>query len=104
MFEHELASQGLDEEFAALREKVMSQVVPRLLRPMEFGERKILPRLVHGDLWEGNTGTDLETGLPKIFDACCLYAHNECEYHPSFSSARYGLTAILQTRCHRGDL
>ncbi|EEY18491.1 conserved hypothetical protein [Verticillium alfalfae VaMs.102] len=77
MFEHELASQGLDNEFAALREKVMAQVVPRLLRPMEFGERKILPRLVHGDLWEGNTGTDLDTGMPKIFDACCLYAHNE---------------------------
>ncbi|PNH44580.1 hypothetical protein VD0004_g3159 [Verticillium dahliae] len=82
MFEHELASQGLDEEFAALRQKVMSQVVPRLLRPMEFGERKILPRLAHGDLWEGNTGTDLETGLPKIFDACCLYAHNEYEMSP----------------------
>ncbi|KAK4182678.1 Fructosamine kinase-domain-containing protein [Podospora australis] len=82
MFEHELASQGYEEEFAQLREAVMSKVLPRLLRPMETGGRKVVPTLVHGDLWEGNTGTDLETGIPKIFDACSLYAHNEYEMAP----------------------
>lgn len=82
MFEHELASQGHDEEFVSLREQVMAKVIPRLLRPMETLGRKLVPRLVHGDLWEGNTGTDLETGMPKIFDACSMYAHNECPYCP----------------------
>lgn len=79
MFNHELTAQGPDDEIAQLREKIMNKVIPRLLRPMEVGGRKVVPRLVHGDLWEGNAGTDLETGLPKIFDACSLYAHNECE-------------------------
>lgn len=80
MFDHELAAQGPDEEVARLREMIMNKVIPRLLRPMETGGRQIVPRLVHGDLWEGNAGTDLETGIPKIFDACSLYAHNECKF------------------------
>lgn len=79
MFEHELAAQGHDEEFAKLRETLRAKVVPRLLRPMETAGRTVVPRLVHGDLWEGNAGTDLDTGVPKIFDACSLYAHNECK-------------------------
>lgn len=79
MFDHEVAAQGPDDEIAQLREQVMTKVIPRLLRPMEVAGRKVVPRLVHGDLWEGNAGTDLETGMPKIFDACSLYAHNECQ-------------------------
>lgn len=79
MFDHELASQGPDDEITQLRAEIMNKVIPRLLRPMEVGGRKVVPRLVHGDLWEGNAGTDLQTGLPEIFDACSLYAHNECE-------------------------
>ena len=27
----------------------------------------------------GNTGTDLESGEPIVFDASAMYAHNECE-------------------------
>lgn len=79
MFGHEVAAQGPDDEISRLQEKIMNEVIPRLLRPMEVEGRKVVPRLVHGDLWEGNAGTDLETGLPKIFDACSLYAHNECK-------------------------
>ena len=30
-------------------------------------------------LWEGNIGTDIETGNIFIFDSCAYYAHNEME-------------------------
>ncbi|KAK8066273.1 Fructosamine kinase-domain-containing protein [Apiospora hydei] len=83
MFEHELQAQGPgDAELAELRRTVMTRVVPRLLRPMESGGRRVVPRLIHGDLWEGNAGTDRATAIPKIFDACSWYAHNEFEMAP----------------------
>ncbi|KAK6084468.1 hypothetical protein SCUP234_03257 [Seiridium cupressi] len=81
-FEHELKAQGPDEGIAQLREIIMKRVIPRLLRPMETGGRKVAPRLIHGDLWEGNAGTDLDTAIPKIYDACSWYAHNEFEMAP----------------------
>ena len=34
----------------------------------------------------GNTGTDLETGEPIVFDASAMYAHNECESLNPWSS------------------
>ena len=61
--------------FLVLKEKV----IPRLLRPLETGGREIKPRLVHGDLWDGNTSAIVSTGEPVIFDASSLYAHHECE-------------------------
>jgi len=54
-------------------------VIPRLLRPLQSDGRNIKPCLVHGDLWDGNTATDLETGEPFIFDGKSFYAHNEYE-------------------------
>jgi len=67
----EEASQGFDEE--------MKELCPRLLRPLETRGRQIQPRLIHGDIWDGNTATFAETGAPVIFDATCIYAHSECE-------------------------
>jgi fructosamine-3-kinase len=37
------------------------------------------PCLIHGDLWEGNIGTDSQTGEIFIFDSGAYYAHNEME-------------------------
>ena len=74
---HEEDSQGPDEELTSLTEAMIHKVVPRLLRPLEIGGREIKPRLIHGDIWDGNTSTDTSTSLPVIFDATCLYAHNE---------------------------
>ncbi|KAI0021399.1 Fructosamine kinase-domain-containing protein [Xylariomycetidae sp. FL0641] len=83
MFAHEEAAQGpLDAELRALKERVVRRVLPRLLAPLESGGRKVAPVLVHGDLWEGNTGTEVGSGDPKIFDACSWYAHNEFELAP----------------------
>jgi protein-ribulosamine 3-kinase len=79
-FELEEESQGYEEEMAQLRKGIMEKVIPRLLRPLENGGRSVVPRLVHGDLWDGNTSVDAGTDLPVIFDACSSYAHHECEY------------------------
>jgi len=72
-------SQGPDEELRELFGQTMSMVVPRLLRPLETGGRQIKPSLVQGDLNSGNVSVDVETGRPVLYDATCLYAHNECK-------------------------
>ncbi|KAL8717053.1 MAG: hypothetical protein Q9225_005672 [Loekoesia sp. 1 TL-2023] len=77
VFENEERSQGYDEEVQRLCQETLSKVVPRLLRPLETGGRHIEPRLIHGDIWDGNTSTDVATNLPVIYDATCIYAHNE---------------------------
>ncbi|MCJ1477256.1 hypothetical protein MMC13_005927 [Lambiella insularis] len=59
--------------------RVVEEVIPRLLGVLESEGRSVKPCLIHGDLWEGNVGTDLETGNIYIFDACSYYAHNEME-------------------------
>jgi protein-ribulosamine 3-kinase len=60
-------------------QKLKSQVIPRLLGRLEEKGRKLKPCLIHGNLWEGNSGTDLETGLVKIYDSGSFYAHSELE-------------------------
>jgi fructosamine-3-kinase len=78
-FDVEEQTQGPDEDMQMLRKGIMEKVIPRLLRPLETGGRKLVPRLVHSDLWHGNVGIDVNTNAPIIFDALALYAHNECE-------------------------
>ncbi|KAI0156850.1 Fructosamine kinase-domain-containing protein [Xylariaceae sp. FL1272] len=56
-----------------------SQLIPRLLNPLIAEGRTIKPCLIHGDLWESNIGTDIETGDIYIYDACAYYAHHEKE-------------------------
>ena len=72
-------SQGPDVELKMLFGQMISKVIPRLLRPLETGGRQIKPSLVHGDLYSGNVSVDAVTGGPILYDATCLYAHNECE-------------------------
>ncbi|KAI9703666.1 MAG: hypothetical protein M1836_007436 [Candelina mexicana] len=82
VMENEERSQGPDPEMKQLCEATLNIVVPRLLRPLETGGRQIKPCLVHGDVWDGNVSTDIETNTPIIFDAACIYAHNEIELAP----------------------
>ncbi|KAH0566185.1 hypothetical protein GP486_000417 [Trichoglossum hirsutum] len=77
LFLLEREAQGPNAEIDALIEPFFEKVVPRLLRPLETGGRKIKPSLIHGDLWHGNATTDADTNLPIIFDAASFYAHNE---------------------------
>ncbi|KAI1861137.1 hypothetical protein JX265_009756 [Neoarthrinium moseri] len=77
---------GPDKELTKLKTDIIEKVIPRLLRPL-----KIVPRLVHGDLWDGNASVDANTGNPMIFDPLCLYAHNEFELAP-WKAARHKMT------------
>ena len=80
MLELEEEAQGYSEKMKSLSDAIMTKVIPRLLRPLETEGRQIQPRLVHGDLWDGNTSTDVATDNPVIFDAAAFYAHNECKF------------------------
>lgn len=55
-------------------------VIPTLLGALQSDGRNITPSLIHGDLWENNVGTDVETGETVLFDPGCTYAHNEMEF------------------------
>lgn len=74
---------GADLELQRLVEATISTVVPRLLEDdhLENG-RGVVPRLVHGDLWFGNTGMGSLEGRGAeevMFDPSAFYAHNEYE-------------------------
>ena len=77
--EFELEAKGPDSDFENLLPVLFDKVIPRLLRPLESEGRSIKPTLVHGDLWYANSGIDVNTYQPLIFDACSFYAHNECK-------------------------
>ena len=70
---------GYWDELDQLEEKILSEIVPRLLGALERDGRAVKPSLIHGDLWEGNTGTFCETGDVYLFDAAAFYAHDELE-------------------------
>ncbi|KAK7987004.1 hypothetical protein PG988_001992 [Apiospora saccharicola] len=79
---------GAHEELEELSEKILTKVIPRLLRPMETNGRKIKPSLLHGDLWHGNVGIDNETDEPILYDCGSFYGHNECDFS-AWRAARY---------------
>ncbi|KAF2643085.1 hypothetical protein P280DRAFT_496801, partial [Massarina eburnea CBS 473.64] len=70
---------GVWPEFDVVCRLIVEKVIPRLLTPLQSEGRSIKPCLVHGDLWDENTATDMDTGEPFIFDAGSFYAHNEYE-------------------------
>lgn len=72
---------GESEELDELLPDLYDKVCPRLLRPLETEGGKLRPCLVHGDLWDGNVGVRADNGLPCIFDASAIWAHNEYEFH-----------------------
>ncbi|PKS13148.1 hypothetical protein jhhlp_000490 [Lomentospora prolificans] len=76
----EIAAKGRDKELELLIPALFNKVIPRLLRPLESGGRTVKPSLVHGDLWYANSGNDVNTNKPLVFDACSFYAHNEYEF------------------------
>ena len=78
----ERQSQGPDEVLKDLTDALLTKVVPRLLCPLETGGRKTKPRLLHGDIWNGNTSTNADTDLPVIFNAAYFYGHNESKSVP----------------------
>ncbi|CAG8582685.1 6865_t:CDS:2 [Acaulospora morrowiae] len=63
-----------DVELRKLGEVVIDKVIHHLLKDIE-----VRPVLIHGDLWSGNWGVDLNDG-PVVFDPSCCYGHNEMEF------------------------
>lgn len=78
-FEREVAQNGPQPEYEAAYEKFAQEVVPQILEPLQSDGRVLKSSPTHGDLWEENTALNLETGLPVVFDASVMYAHNEME-------------------------
>jgi protein-ribulosamine 3-kinase len=59
-----------------VRDDFVDKVLPRYLRPLETGPRKLKPCLVHTDLWPGNVRFRCD-GQVVVFDANALWGHNE---------------------------
>ncbi|KAI0156468.1 Fructosamine kinase-domain-containing protein [Xylariaceae sp. FL1272] len=78
-FEEDVRVNGPWEEFDNAFAKLVDKTIPQLLEPLQVEGRALKPCLVHGDLWEENTGVDVQSGEPVVFDASVLYAHNEYE-------------------------
>jgi fructosamine-3-kinase len=83
---------GSDKGLRDLVEKTAQQVVPRLLGDRHLGYdmdgrgEGIIPVVVHGDLWRGNTGRGRILRATKasdvgdvVFDPSACYAHSEFE-------------------------
>ncbi|KAK7994217.1 hypothetical protein PG989_007598 [Apiospora arundinis] len=102
----ELEAKGPDPEFDSLLPVLFDEVIPRLLRPLESEGRSVKPCLVHGDLWYANSGIDVNTGQCLVFDACCFYAHNECEFGqwmPTCNKFGDEYLAAYHSYVHRSD-
>lgn len=75
----DLNTNGPWKDFQNVYERVLTLVLPSLIGPLESDGRTVKPCLLHGDLWDGNVGTDSKTGQTYIFDASSFYGHNELE-------------------------
>lgn len=76
----EQSIRGPDPEMDEIAAEFLEKVIPRLLRPLQTGDRSIKPVLVHGDVWPGNLQIDKDSERVILFDSCCCYAHNECRW------------------------
>ena len=92
----DLKTNGPWPELERATEQVAIAVIPRLLGSLQTEGRQIKPCIIHGDLWEGNMGINMETGESLLFDAGSYYAHNEmelghwrCEFSSVFRSKLY---------------
>lgn len=92
IMKQEQAVHGRSEELEGLLVPFFEKVVPRLLRPLEWGEKKIKPCLLHGDIWYGNIAEKSGTDKPIMFDPASFWAHNECALIFFGSQVSYGTT------------
>lgn len=78
-FETEIENNGPSEKYQETFARLKKEVIPQILQPLQAGGRELKPSLLHGDLWEGNCSTNLETGEPVTYDAASFYGHNELD-------------------------
>lgn len=77
-----------------LAERLISVVIPRLLDPLSTDGRSLKPSLIHGDLWEGNTGTALKNG--NIYVSTRRSSTPTARWNPAIGAA---ITIKLQIPC-----
>lgn len=77
MIELDKERNGISPSFQSLAQIIIKKIIPRLLEPLQSDGRSIKPCLIHGDLWDENTSTDIGSGEPFVFDVGSFYAHNE---------------------------
>jgi protein-ribulosamine 3-kinase len=77
---------GANKELENLVERIIQQVVPRLIGDKHLnGGSGVVPVVVHGDLWSGNKSStssqlgDEGGGGEVIYDPSACYAHSEYE-------------------------
>jgi protein-ribulosamine 3-kinase len=87
-------------EFEELCDLTLTKVIPRLLGPLQSEGRSIKPCLVHGNCWDENTATDMETGEPFIFDAGSFYGHNEYDIG-NWRAPRHRLSSKVYVRNYK---
>ncbi|ROV92123.1 hypothetical protein VSDG_07568 [Cytospora chrysosperma] len=92
----DLETNGPWPEMERATEQVANVIIPRLLGPLQESGKTLKPCIIHGDLWEGNTGINVETGDSILFDVGSYFAHNEmelghwrCEFSSVFRSKAY---------------
>ncbi|KAI1259687.1 Fructosamine kinase-domain-containing protein [Xylariaceae sp. FL1019] len=100
MIEMDEEKHGEWPEFQRLCKLTIDKVIPRLLGPLQSDGRTIKPCLLHGDLWDENTATDMDTGEPFIFDAGSFYGHNEYEIG-NWRSARHRLSDKMYVKNYK---
>jgi protein-ribulosamine 3-kinase len=96
----DIQKHGAWPEFQRLCELTIKKVIPRLLGVLQSDGRSIKPCLVHGDLWDENTATDMATGEPFIFDAGSFYGHNEYDIG-NWRAARHRLSNRAYVRNYK---
>lgn len=79
VLEHDAVANGRWADLDFIADRIITVVIPRLLGVLQADGRQLKPALIHGDLHEGNIGTDARTGDVIIWDASSFYAHNEME-------------------------
>ena len=82
VYDREIGSCGASEdgEYEAETEILIACTIPALLEPLQADGRTLVPCLVHGDLWQENTGTEPKSGQLKLFDPAVFCAHNEYDF------------------------
>ena len=68
------------DELHAAFVSIIKFVVPRLLKELEKGGRKIEPCFIDGDLWNGNFGVAANPEKVCLFDSSGYYARQKMEF------------------------
>lgn len=78
-FNHEISVNGRWPDYEAAFKNLINRTVPRMLGRLRSKGQHITPSLVHGNLSSDNVAVRQADGMPVLFSACAMYAHNEYE-------------------------